>query len=98
MTDDLDLDIATDTTGSDDDLLAEDKDLDVGDVDPLDVPLDEEELVDDESIDPEKEEGEDEGLFGFGLPGELNDDGEFVSPAIDDEEEEEELVDENLFN
>jgi hypothetical protein len=99
MPDELDLDDTTTDDASDDsieDAELDDKDIGDGDVDPLDVPLDEVEELSDEDgiIDPEKE-GEDP--FGFGSFGELNEDGEFIAPAVDEDEEDEEAVDEDLF-
>ena len=65
----------------------------IEDIDPSELSTDEpEELVEDEVVVSPEEDP-----FGFGAFGELNEDGEFVAPATEDEDEAEDEISEDLF-
>ena len=95
MSDDQILDDTTKDEDSDDALLGDDtvdeKDLDE-DIDPADLPLDEVEDVSEEAVVSPEEDP-----FGFGAFGELDEDGDYVAPATDDDDETEDEVSEDLF-
>ncbi|MEI6553349.1 MAG: hypothetical protein WCO09_02175 [bacterium] len=84
-TDDLD-DPITDEVGVDDEKEITD------DIDPSDLPIDEvEDLTEDPVVSPEEDP------FGFGAFGELDEDGEYVAPAVDEDDEAEDEISEDLF-
>lgn len=65
----------------------------IEDIDPSELSVDEpEELAEDEVVVSPEEDP-----FGFGAFGELNEDGEFVAPATEDEDEVEDEISEDLF-
>ena len=81
-TDDLDETISDET---------EDEEKEIGDIDEAELAVDEvEDLSEDAVVSPEEDP------FGFGAFGELDEDGEYVAPATDDDETEDE-VSEDLF-
>lgn len=95
MSDELN-DTTNDTLGDADiaDVLDdEEKEAGDADIDPTELSADEpEDLAEDDAVVSPEEDP-----FGFGAFGELNEDGEFVAPAVDDDEEVEDEVSEDLF-
>jgi len=91
----------TDDEVEGDEVLDEEKEIgDVDDIDPAKISTDD--TTDDvDDVEEPTEEAEvvspEDDPFGFGGFGALNEDGEFVAPAVDDDEEEEDEVSEDLF-
>ncbi|MEI6042138.1 MAG: hypothetical protein WCQ00_01040 [bacterium] len=90
MSDELD---DTIKAGGDDTEADTDDDKEITDINPA-------ELSGDDAEDPVEEEAAvspEEDPFGFGAFGELNEDGEYVAPTTDDEDEVEDEISEDLF-
>lgn len=77
------------------DLDEHEEEKEVEDIDPSKL-TDEPEEVEDLAVE-EAVVGPEEDPFGFGSFGELDENGEFVSPTTDDEDEDEDEISEDLF-
>lgn len=89
------LDDTTNAIAGDEEIDEEgvEEEKEIEDIDPGELPLDDvEELTEDGVVATPEEDP-----FGFGAFGELNEDGEFVAPTTDEDEEVEDEVSEDLF-
>ena len=84
------LEETTNNDVSDDTTDEEEKEVD--DIDPAELPVeDPEELAEEAEVNPEDDP------FGLGAFGELDDDGEYVDPSAEDDDETEDEISEDLF-
>lgn len=91
MSDELD-DTTSDIEKDEESIDEEVDEKDIDEMEPLEISSeDAEDLPEDAVVSPEEDP------FGFGAFGELDEDGEYVAPATDDEDEAEDEVSEDLF-